>query len=209
MTKNPLSELNFEKGSGLMPAIVQHTDTGAVLMVGCMNAEALTETLKRQRVVFFSRTKGRLWEKGEVSGNTLVVTDIRPDCDRDSLLIFARPNGPTCHLGAPTCFGPDRFQMREPLAFLSDLEQLIGERLRLRPAGSYTTSLFDSGLNRIAQKVGEEALEVALAAVSGPERAVIAESADFLYHLLVLLSARGLTLEQVVSELRTRHSRHS
>jgi len=205
MTPIAANELDFAKGSGLIPAVVQNADTGAVLMVGCMNAEALEETVKRERVVFFSRTKGRLWEKGEVSGNSLVVIDIRADCDRDSLLVLARPKGPTCHRGTVTCFGPDAFAVRDPRSFLGELEKLIEERNRLRPAGSYTTSLFDAGVNRIAQKVGEEALELALAAVAGPEPEVIAESADLLFHLLVMLHARGLTLRQVVGELQTRH----
>jgi phosphoribosyl-AMP cyclohydrolase / phosphoribosyl-ATP pyrophosphohydrolase len=200
-----LEGLHFEKGGGLIPAIVQHADTGMVLMLGYMNREALEESLKRQRVVFFSRSKGRLWEKGETSGQTLNLKAIHADCDGDSLLVLAHPQGPTCHRGTSSCFDDDLIREREALSILSDLEQLIGLRMLQRPARSYTTSLFESGIRRIAQKVGEESLEVALAAVGGAEREVIRECADLIYHLLVLLKARGLSLDQVLSELRARH----
>ena len=201
-----LDGLDFGKGNGLLPAVVQHADTGAVLMLGYMNREALEATLARQRVVFFSRSKGRLWEKGESSGHGLQLAQIGVDCDRDSLLILARPEGATCHLGARSCFGDDLLAERNAFSILTDLERVIGQRMIERPAGSYTASLFDSGIKRIAQKVGEEGLEVALAAVGGREREVIAESADLIYHLLVLLRARGLSLEQVMAELRARHA---
>lgn len=200
-----LGMLDFVKGNGVLPAVVQHAESGAVLMLGYMSREALEETLSRQRVVFFSRSKGRLWEKGETSGHTLKVTEIHVDCDRDSVLVLAHPQGPTCHQGTRSCFGDGVMREREALSILSDLEYVIGQRMLQRPQGSYTTSLFESGIRRIAQKVGEEGLEVALAAVSGPEREVIREFADLVYHLLVLLKARGLSLDHVLSELRTRH----
>jgi phosphoribosyl-ATP pyrophosphohydrolase/phosphoribosyl-AMP cyclohydrolase len=200
-----LGRLDFDKSGGLLPAIVQDANTGAVLMLGYMNREALEETLSRRRVVFFSRSKGRLWEKGEASGNALAVAKVRADCDGDTLLILARPQGPTCHRGTATCFGDDRFTAVDSLSIFRDLEHVIAQRMLLRPQGSYTTSLFESGIKRIAQKVGEEGLEVALAAVGGSEREVIAEYADLVFHLLVLLRARGLELDEVVRELRARH----
>ena len=200
-----LDTLDFAKGGGLLPAIVQHADTGAVLMLGYMNRSALEASLTRRRVVFFSRSKDRLWEKGESSGNTLTLSQVRADCDRDTLLVLARPHGPTCHLGQLTCFGSDLFAETESLRIVRDLEHVIAQRMLLRPQGSYTTSLFESGIKRIAQKVGEEGLEVALAAVGGGEREVIREFADLIFHLLVLLKARGLSLEHVVRELRARH----
>lgn len=200
-----LSAVDFKKGDGLVPAIVQHSDTGTILMLGYMNREALEATLTRGRVVFFSRSKGRLWEKGESSGHTLFLTEVHADCDGDTLLVLARPHGPTCHLGARTCFGNELFRQPQSLKILSDLEAVIVQRMVQRPEGSYTTSLFEGGIRRIAQKVGEEGLEVALAAVGGGEREVIDEFADLIFHLLVLLKARGLTLEQVMQELRARH----
>jgi phosphoribosyl-ATP pyrophosphohydrolase/phosphoribosyl-AMP cyclohydrolase len=197
--------LDFSKGDGLLPAIVQHAATGSVLMLGYMNREALEASLTLRRAVFFSRSTGRLWEKGESSGHTLTLTQVRADCDRDTLLILARPHGPTCHMGTLTCFGNDLFSDPEPLSILSTLERVIAQRMLHRPEGSYTASLFNSGIRRIAQKVGEEGLEVALAAVGGRERELIDEFADLIFHLLVLLRARGLSLEHVVRELRSRH----
>jgi phosphoribosyl-AMP cyclohydrolase / phosphoribosyl-ATP pyrophosphohydrolase len=199
-----LDGLDFSKAEGLIPAIVQHADTGLVLMLGYMNREALQESLRRGRVVFFSRSRKRLWEKGESSGNRLTLSEIRPDCDRDALLIFARPEGPTCHLGTASCFGIERCPDRQPMTILSELERVIAERMTLRPEGSYTSRLFDSGIRRIAQKVGEEGLEVALAAVGGSECEMVSECADLLYHLLVLLKARGSSLSDVLHELRAR-----
>jgi phosphoribosyl-AMP cyclohydrolase / phosphoribosyl-ATP pyrophosphohydrolase len=200
--------IDFSKGDGVVPAIVQDADTGAVLMLGYMNREALEATVSRGKVVFFSRSKLRLWEKGETSGHTLRLADIHLDCDRDALLVRAWPQGPTCHQGTPSCFGED-FAASEPhLSFLSTLERLIAERMTTRPEGSYTARLVEGGMPRIAQKVGEEALEVALAGVGGSKEEVIAESADLIYHLLVLLKARGLALGQVVAELLTRQTRH-
>ena len=205
ITSDNVSSLDFGKGDNLLPAVVQHADSGAVLMVGYMNAEALSETFKRQRVVFFSRSKQRLWMKGETSGHVLDLVEVRTDCDRDALLVTARPNGPVCHVGTATCFG-DEAAAGGALAFLSRLEGVIEQRIAENPEGSYTARLFARGPNRIAQKVGEEGLEVALAAVAEGEDKVISESADLLYHLLVLLKSRGVTLARVVAELESRHA---
>jgi len=217
-----IGTLDFTKGGGLLTAVVQHARTGSVLMVGYMNREALRETFDRRRVVFYSRTKGRLWEKGETSGHSLDVVEIRTDCDRDALLVTALPRGPACHLGTDTCFGDERAfasgvaggearagapPSAPPLAFLASLESIIEQRIAERPEGSYTARLFAQGSKRIAQKVGEEGLEVALAAVAETDDKVLAESADLLYHLLVLLKSRGLPLAGVVAELESRHAR--
>jgi phosphoribosyl-ATP pyrophosphohydrolase/phosphoribosyl-AMP cyclohydrolase len=205
MNDHLLARIDFAKGGGLVPAIVQDAADGAVLMLGYMNAEALAATRARGRVVFFSRSKGRLWEKGETSGHTLEVADIRVDCDGDTLLVTARPNGPACHLGTRTCFGDDPAAPREPLGFLSTLERIVEERIAGRPEGSYTARLHAAGPRRMAQKVGEEGLEVALAAAAESDEKVLGESADLLFHLIVLLKSRGLTLEAVVRELAQRH----
>jgi phosphoribosyl-AMP cyclohydrolase / phosphoribosyl-ATP pyrophosphohydrolase len=202
-----LDELDFEKGAGLLPAIVQHAGTGAVLMLGYMSRESLEASLARGRVVFYSRSKDRLWEKGESSGHALEIVAIKADCDQDTLLIKARPLGPTCHLGTASCFGDSAPPDGMPLRFLSELEAIIADRMIVRPHDSYTARLIAGGTARIAQKVGEEALEVAIAAVGGHDNEVLAEAADLLYHLLVLLKARGLNLEQVVEALRTRHDK--
>lgn len=202
-----IERLDFSKGGGLLPAIVQDVGSRTVLMLGYMNREALHETLRRGRVVFFSRSRQRLWEKGETSGHTFELDRIFADCDGDSLLITARPKGPACHKGTGSCFGNSSITERDPLRIVSDLEQLIAQRMLQRPQGSYTAALFESGISRIAQKVGEEALEVALAAVAGSDAQVLAEFSDLLYHLLVLLRARGLCLEQIARELRDRHTR--
>jgi phosphoribosyl-AMP cyclohydrolase / phosphoribosyl-ATP pyrophosphohydrolase len=205
ITSGNVNTLDFGKGENLLPAVVQHADTGAVLMVGYMNADALSETFKRERVVFFSRSKQRLWMKGETSGHVLDLVEVRTDCDRDALLITARPNGPVCHMGTATCFG-DAAAATSPLTFLSKLEGVIEKRIAENPEGSYTARLFAKGPTRIAQKVGEEGIEVALAAVAEDEDKVISESADLLFHLLVLLKSRGVTLARVVSELESRHA---
>jgi phosphoribosyl-ATP pyrophosphohydrolase/phosphoribosyl-AMP cyclohydrolase len=197
--------LDFGKSDNLLPAVVQHADSGAVLMVGYMNADALAETFKRGRVVFFSRSKQRLWMKGETSGHVLDLVEVRTDCDRDALLVTARPNGPVCHVGTATCFG-DGAVSGGTLAFLSKLEGVIEKRIAENPEGSYTARLFAKGPTRIAQKVGEEGIEVALAAVAEGDDKVVSESADLLYHLLVLLKSRGVTLARVVAELESRHA---
>jgi len=201
-----VSSLDFEKGDGLLPAVVQDAESGAVLMLGYMNRDALRTTFERKRVVFFSRSKKRLWEKGETSGHTLDLVDVRTDCDRDTLLVTARPRGPACHTGTVTCFGDDKTTHAERLAFLGALEGVIEKRIADRPEGSYTARLYAQGAKRIAQKVGEEGLEVALAAVAEPDDKVIAESADLIFHLLVLLKSRGVSLERVARELEARHA---
>lgn len=213
LTLADITTLDFDKTGGLLPAIVQHAQSGAVLMLGYMNPEALRETLTRRRVVFFSRSRQCLWEKGETSGHTLELAGVRTDCDRDTLLVTVLPTGPVCHLGTATCFGDDSPIGLEPpasgsssLAFLGALESIIAQRIAERPEGSYTAKLYAAGPKRIAQKVGEEGLEVALAAVAEADDKVIAESADLLYHLLLLLKHRGLRLEQVVGELQSRHN---
>ena len=204
LTPADADRLDFDKMNGLLPAVVQ--DGGdAVLMLGYMNREALIQTFARARVVFFSRSRGRLWEKGETSGNTLDLVSVRSDCDGDALLVTARPRGPVCHLGTATCFGA-QMPAGAPLAFLGELEALIAQRIADRPEGSYTARLYAQGLKRMAQKVGEEGLEVALAAVAETEEKLVGESADLLYHLLLLLKSRGLSLERVVAELASRHA---
>lgn len=206
VTLADIPTLDFAKGDGLIPAVVQSAEGGAVLMVGYMNRDAVRATLERRRAVFFSRSKNRLWEKGETSGNFLDVLDVRTDCDRDTLLVLARPRGPACHVGSKTCFGDEKLTDGERLAFLAALEGIIERRIADRPEGSYTSRLFAQGPRRIAQKVGEEGLEVALAAVVEPDDKVIAESADLLFHLLVLLKSRGIPLARVVTELESRHT---
>jgi phosphoribosyl-ATP pyrophosphohydrolase/phosphoribosyl-AMP cyclohydrolase len=200
-----IAKLDFDKSNGLVTAVAQDIDTGAVLMVGYMNREAVTATIERRRAVFFSRSKQRLWEKGESSGNTLTIVDIAVDCDDDCILLLVRPRGPTCHLGTATCFGSEPRTSAQRLAFLATLEQVQAQRISERPDGSYTAKLFAQGPKRIAQKVGEEGVEVALAGVSGEDSALIGEAADLLFHLSLLMKARGLSLEDVVKELESRH----
>jgi phosphoribosyl-AMP cyclohydrolase / phosphoribosyl-ATP pyrophosphohydrolase len=202
-----IESLDFAKGDGLVPAVVQHAGTGAVLMLGYMNSEALRETFSRRHVVFFSRSKQRLWEKGETSGHFLELEAVRTDCDRDTLLVTAWPHGPVCHVGTQTCFGSEAGTTAERLAFLSTLEAVIAKRAAEQPEGSYTARLFAQGARRIAQKIGEEGVEVALASVTEPDDKVISESADLLFHLLVMLKKRGLSLEHVVAELQARHAK--
>ncbi len=206
ISDDDIDTLDFSKSAGLLPAVVQHADTGAVLMLGYMNADAVRETLRRGRVVFWSRSKGRLWEKGETSGHTLEVVDSALDCDRDSLLWLARPRGPVCHLQTATCFGDERRSAAEALAFLGQLERVIERRIADGDGASYTARLFAAGNRRIAQKVGEEGLEVALAGACEDDAKLVSESADLVYHLAVLLKARGLGLPQVVAELESRHA---
>ena len=191
--------LAWDKQGGLLPAIVQDADTLRVLMLGYMDREALDTTLARGLVTFYSRSRHGLWTKGESSGNVLELLDLRADCDGDTLLVRARPAGPTCHLGRASCF-PDA-----PGDFLRELDALVAARARERPAGSYTTRLFEAGVRAIAQKVGEEGVETALAAVDQDDAALTGEAADLVYHLLVLLQARGLRLEDVAATLRARH----
>jgi phosphoribosyl-ATP pyrophosphohydrolase/phosphoribosyl-AMP cyclohydrolase len=197
--------IDFTKGGGLVPAIVQDADTGAVLMLGYMNREAVEQTLARKRAVFFSRSKQRLWEKGETTGHTLDVVDVALDCDNDTLLVTAHPRGPACHNGTVTCFGDATRSAAGDIAFLSKLESVIAQRASDKPENSYTARLLAKGLGKVAQKVGEEGVETALAGAGESEQKVIEESADLLFHLLVLLRARGLKLAQVVRQLESRH----
>ena len=196
--------LDWEKMGGLLPAIVQDAFDGRVLMQGFMNKEALAVTLESGKVTFWSRSRQQLWTKGETSGNTLDLVEIHVDCDQDCLLVRARPEGPTCHLGSDTCFDGEGKVVPE-LAFLAELERVIAQRDADRPAGSYTNTLLESGIKRIAQKVGEEGVETALAAVAGEDEEVLNESADLLYHLLVLLRSRKLELGSLVEVLKVRH----
>lgn len=200
-----VEKLAWAKGDGLLPVIVQHSLDGSVLMQAWMNRDALRATLERRRVVFFSRSKQRLWEKGETSGHTLALVDVRTDCDSDCLLVSALPAGPTCHTGTRSCFGEAPQSEAEGLAFLGELQRIIAERIAAVPEGSYTARVFNDGIRRMAQKVGEEGLEVALAATGEPDEALLGECADLVFHLLLLLRGRNLSLEQVVEELRGRH----
>jgi phosphoribosyl-AMP cyclohydrolase / phosphoribosyl-ATP pyrophosphohydrolase len=201
-----IERLAWEKQQGLLPAIVQHATSGAVLMLAYMNREALRASLEGQRAVFYSRSRQQLWVKGETSGHTLEIVDIRPDCDADALLVTALPAGPVCHLGTATCFGDEPVTAGESLAFLAELENVIAERIAGRPEGSYTATLYQSGVKHMAQKVGEEGIEVALAATGEPDEQLLGEAADLLFHLLVLLRSRGLGVQAVVEELRNRHA---
>ncbi|MGN6328403.1 MAG: bifunctional phosphoribosyl-AMP cyclohydrolase/phosphoribosyl-ATP diphosphatase HisIE [Rhodanobacter sp.] len=198
------SRLDWSKGEGLLPAIVQHWLSGEVLMLGYMNAEALDETRRSGHVTFYSRSKQRLWTKGEVSGHVLDLKSIRIDCDADTLLIQAEPHGPTCHEGTSSCFG-NGADVRPPLGFLAELDALVAQRHADRPEGSYTTKLFDGGIRRIAQKVGEEGVETALAAVAQGDEELLGEAADLVFHLTVALRARGLSLADVAKVLAGRH----
>jgi phosphoribosyl-ATP pyrophosphohydrolase/phosphoribosyl-AMP cyclohydrolase len=202
-----LPALDWEKMHGLVPAIVQDANSGAVLMMGYMNQAALAATEATRRVTFWSRSKGRLWTKGESSGHFLEVRSISADCDQDTLLILAQPIGPACHLGTTTCWGEDAPRsLAQDVAFFGKLEQIVAQRIATRPAGSYTAKLVDAGLTRIAQKVGEEGLELALAAVAQTDTQVIGEAADLLFHTVLLLKVKSLSLAQVVAELELRHS---
>ena len=203
-----LDRLDWAKGDGLLPAIVQHCQSGEVLMLGYMSAEALAHTQTSGLVTFYSRSKQRLWTKGESSGNVLKLRSIRIDCDADTLLIGAHPQGPTCHQGTSSCFG-DSVDVRPPLGFLAELDALVAQRHAERPAGSYTTALFDGGLRRMAQKVGEEGVETALAGVAQEDADLLGEAADLVFHLTVLLRARGMSLAQVAAVLADRHAQRS
>ena len=195
-----LQSLDWAKGDGLLPAVVQDAGNLRVLMLGYMNAEALAATRSSGRVTFYSRSKQRLWTKGETSGHVLELVSIQADCDNDTLLVLAHPHGPTCHLQRDSCFSD------APASFLSNLDALVAQRETERPSGSYTTKLFEEGIRRIAQKVGEEGVETALAAVAQDDAALLGESADLVFHLLVLLRARGLSLQDVSSLLQQRHN---
>jgi len=197
--------LDWEKGDGLLPAVVQDAGDGAVLMVGYMSRESLERTLADGLVTFYSRSRATLWRKGETSGNVLRLVEIAPDCDGDTLLVRARPAGPTCHLGSRTCFDGDESSALP--GFLGQLEAVIGSRLREAPDGSYVARLVESGRQRVAQKVGEEGVEFALAAAVGDREATLEEGADLLFHLMVALREQGLTLSDVITRLEGRHRR--
>ena len=195
-------DINFEKMGGLVPAIVQDNVTRKVLMLGFMNKEAYDKTVKTGKVTFWSRTRNCLWTKGETSGNFLNVKEILLDCDKDTLLIKARPDGPVCHTGADTCWNE---QNSVDLNFLSYLQDFIDRRYKEMPEGSYTTSLFKSGVNRMAQKVGEEAVETVIEATNGTDDRLIYEASDLIYHLIVLLTSKGHRIEELAAELVKRH----
>jgi phosphoribosyl-ATP pyrophosphohydrolase/phosphoribosyl-AMP cyclohydrolase len=194
-------ELDFTKGDDLLPAIIQDANTNKVLMLGYMNREALEKTQTENRVTFFSRSKKRLWTKGETSGNFLDVLSITADCDQDALLIKVKPHGPVCHTGSDTCFQ----EVNRSADFLSYLENVIAGRKSSEPGSSYTASLYAKGINKIAQKVGEEAVELVIEAKDDNKELFLGEAADLLYHILVLIQAKEYTLEEVISVLKSRH----
>lgn len=196
-------ELDFEKMNGLIPAIIQDNYTQKVLMLGFMNKEAYEKTMETGKVTFFSRTKNRLWTKGEESGNFLHVVSVKADCDNDTLLIMVHPEGPVCHKGTDTCWEDKNEQ---DIMFLKELQDFIDRRRQEMPEKSYTTSLFNSGVNKMAQKVGEEAVETILEACNGTDERLIYEGADLLYHLIVLLTYKGYRIEDLARELKERHS---
>lgn len=196
--------IDFQKCGGLVPAIIQDAQTKTVLMLGYMNEESLRKTQETGLVTFYSRSRQCLWTKGETSGNYLHVVSIKSDCDNDTLLIQANPDGPTCHTGTDTCWGEEN--KPNPLLFLSELSDFIEKRHREMPEGSYTTSLFKDGLNRMAQKVGEETLELVIEATNGTNERLIYEGSDMLYHLIVLLTSKGLRIEDMAAELMERHN---
>jgi phosphoribosyl-ATP pyrophosphohydrolase/phosphoribosyl-AMP cyclohydrolase len=197
-------EIDFEKMNGLVPAIIQDNRTLKVLMLGFMNEEALQKTLSTKKVTFYSRSRKCLWTKGETSGNYLNVVSVKCDCDNDTLLIKAIPDGPVCHTGADTCWNESNTP--NPLAFLSTLQDFIEKRREEMPEGSYTTSLFKDGINRMAQKVGEEALETVIEAVNGSNERLIYEASDMFYHLIVMLTEKGIRIERIAEELQKRHT---
>jgi phosphoribosyl-ATP pyrophosphohydrolase/phosphoribosyl-AMP cyclohydrolase len=194
--------IDFNKMGGLVPAIIQDEQTAKVLMLGFMNEDAYNKTVELGKVTFFSRTKNRLWTKGEESGNFLMVKNIAIDCDNDTLLIKVNPVGPVCHTGSDTCFNEVN---SDPIQFLKYLQDFIDKRYKEMPEGSYTTSLFKKGINRMAQKVGEEAVETVIEATNGTEEGFLYEASDLVYHLIVLLSSKGYRLEDLANELKKRH----
>jgi phosphoribosyl-ATP pyrophosphohydrolase/phosphoribosyl-AMP cyclohydrolase len=195
--------IDFEKMGGLVPAIIQDATTKNVLMLGFMNQEAYDKTVATKHVTFWSRTRNTLWTKGETSGHFLNLIDMKIDCDNDTLLVRVNPIGPTCHTGTDTCWGEDNES--NPLLFLTELQDFINKRKQEMPEGSYTTSLFTKGINKIAQKVGEEALETVIEATNGTKDNLVYEASDLLYHLLVMLTEKGLRIEDVALELQKRH----
>lgn len=200
-------KIDFEKLGGLVPAIIQDAKTKNVLMLGFMNQEAYEKTVKTKKVTFWSRTRNTLWTKGETSGNYLNLVSIQNDCDNDTLLVKVNPVGPTCHTGTDTCWGEENTPLDDsnPLLFLSELQDFIEKRHEEMPEGSYTTKLFKDGVNKMAQKVGEEALETVIEATNGTNDKLIYEASDMFYHLLVLLTSKGLRIEDIALELQKRH----
>lgn len=196
--------IDFEKMNGLVPVVVQDSRTLKVLMLGFMNKDAYDKTIGTNKVTFYSRTRNCLWTKGETSGNYLNVVSISNDCDNDTLLIKVIPDGPVCHKGTDTCWGEKN--ETNPLMFLTELQDFIETRYKEMPDGSYTTSLFKDGLNRMAQKVGEEALETVIEAVNGTDERLIYEASDMFYHLIVLLTSKNLRIEDIAEELKKRHN---
>ncbi len=197
-----IDSLDFTKGDGLLPAIVQDVTSGQVLMLGYMNEDSLRATIASGKVTFFSRSKQRLWTKGETSGHYLMLCDLKADCDRDTILVLARPSGPACHLLTETCFGNHRYG----LSFLAKLADIIADRKQNPDDQSYTTSLFRRGIDKIAQKVGEEAVELVIEAKNDDKELFLGEAADLVYHYLVLLEEKGFRLEDVIEVLKSRHS---
>ncbi len=195
--------IDFEKMGGLVPAIIQDAKTKNVLMLGFMNQEAYEKTLATGKVTFWSRSRNQLWTKGETSGNFLNLVSIQNDCDNDTLLVKVNPIGPTCHTGTDTCWGEENKQ--NPLLFLTELQDFIEKRHEEMPEGSYTTRLFKEGINKMAQKMGEEALEAVIEATNGTDEKLIYEVSDMFYHLLVLLTSKGLRIEDIATELQKRH----
>ncbi len=196
--------IDFEKMGGLVPAIIQDADTRQVLMLGFMNQEAYDKTLLTGKVTFWSRSRQTLWTKGETSGNYLDLVSMAADCDNDTLLVRVHPHGPTCHTGTDTCWGEEN--SASPLQFLAELQDFIEKRKHDMPEGSYTTSLFSKGINKIAQKVGEEALETVIEATNGTPEHLVYEASDLLYHLIVMLTEKGLRIEDIADELHRRHN---
>lgn len=194
-------KIDFEKGGGLVPAIVQDADTGQVLMLGYMNADALKATGESGLVTFYSRSRQTLWQKGETSGNTLTLVNIKVDCDQDTLLVQARPAGPTCHMGTISCFGDEG---PTGLGILAELTKTIEGRRNADPENSYTASLLQGPLTRTAQKVGEEGVETVIAALAQSDEDFVSESSDLVYHLMVLLAAKGKSLQDIVNVLKSR-----
>jgi len=198
-------KIDFEKMGGLVPAIIQDATTRQVLMLGFMNEEAYQKTIDTGHVTFWSRTRQTLWTKGETSGHFLNLVDMKIDCDEDTLLVRVNPIGPTCHTGTDTCWGEENVQQGSALLFLTELQDFIDKRKQEMPEGSYTTSLFNKGINKIAQKVGEEALETVIEATNGTTEHLVYEASDLLYHLIVMLTEKGLRIEDVAEELHRRH----
>lgn len=200
MREQDIDTLDWAKGDGLLPAIAQHSRSGRVLMLGFVNREALSQCFETGMATFFSRSRSRMWMKGETSGNTLTIRSIDTDCDRDTVLLLVEPAGPTCHNGTESCFA-------DAMPFLQRLDSVVAQRLQDRPENSYTASLAAGGVAAGAQKVGEEAVELALAAVGETDDRVASEAADLLFHLIVVLRQRGLTLDDAVKELESRSAK--